>query len=73
MPIIEMHLLEGRTAEQKRRVAAAITEAVARSLECRADTVRILITEHGAEEFYVAGQNRVQAAELARLEQEKTP
>lgn len=73
MPIIEMHLLEGRSAEQKRRVAAAITEAVTQALECRADTVRILITEHGGEEFYVAGQNRIQAAEEAVREQEKTP
>jgi len=65
MPIIEMHMLVGRTAEQKRRVAAAVTEAVSRSLECGAEAVRILITEHGAEEFYVAGMNRAQAAEKA--------
>jgi 4-oxalocrotonate tautomerase len=62
MPIIEMHMVEGRTAEQKRRVAAAVTEAVCQSLECAAETVRILITEHGGDEFYVAGMNKVQRA-----------
>jgi 4-oxalocrotonate tautomerase len=60
MPIIEMHMVEGRTSEQKSRVAAAVTEAVCRSLECAADTVRILITEHRGDEFYVAGMNKAQ-------------
>ena len=56
MPIIEMHLLEGRTVEQKRRAVAAITRAVIESLEVKPDQVRILITEHGQENFSVAGR-----------------
>ncbi|MDH4564388.1 4-oxalocrotonate tautomerase [Pseudomonas taiwanensis] len=60
MPIIEMHLVEGRTAEQKSRVAAAVTKAVSESLPCNPDTVRILITEHRHDEFYVAGLNKMQ-------------
>lgn len=55
MPIIEMHLLEGRTTEQKRRAVAAITAAVTESLGVRPEQVRILITEHGVENFAVAG------------------
>jgi 4-oxalocrotonate tautomerase len=55
MPIIEMHLMEGRTDEQKSGVAKAVTEAVTASLGVRAESVRILITEHGKHEFYVAG------------------
>lgn len=62
MPIIEMHMVEGRTADQKSRVAAAVTEAVCQSLECAAETVRILITEHGSDEFYVGGMNMAQRA-----------
>lgn len=60
MPIIEMHMIEGRTVEQKQRVAAAVTSAVAESLECNPETVRILITEHGREEFYVGGMTKSQ-------------
>jgi 4-oxalocrotonate tautomerase len=56
MPIIEMHLLEGRTVEQKRRAVAAITAAVTESLGVNPDQVRILITEHGLENFSVAGK-----------------
>ncbi|WP_424191862.1 tautomerase family protein [Ampullimonas aquatilis] len=55
MPIIEMHLLEGRTVEQRRAAVAAITEAVTRSLGVKAESVRILITQHDKDEFSVAG------------------
>jgi 4-oxalocrotonate tautomerase len=66
MPIIEMHLLEGRTVEQKRRAAAAITAAAVESLGVRSDQVRILITEHGPENFSVAGKTSGErAAEVA--------
>lgn len=60
MPIIEMHMLEGRTTEQKSAVAAAMTEAVCTSLGCPPETVRILITEHREAEFYVGGLNKAQ-------------
>lgn len=64
MPIIEMHLLEGRTSEQKQRAATAITEAVIGALGVKPESVRILITEHGADEFYVAGVARKPASAL---------
>lgn len=60
MPIIEMHMTEGRTPEQKSRVAAAVTEAVCNSLNCPANTVRVLITEHREHEFYVGGMTKTQ-------------
>lgn len=55
MPIIEMHLMTGRSLEQKRSVAEAVTDAVTRALGVKRDSVRILITEHGLEDFSVAG------------------
>ena len=60
MPIIEVQMMEGRTTEQKCRMAAAITEAVSRTLECSADTVRILITELTPDGFFVGGQTMAQ-------------
>jgi len=63
MPIIEMHLMEGRTVEQKRRVAVAMTEAIVRELGVPAGTVRILITEHGANDFSVGGVTMAQRRE----------
>jgi 4-oxalocrotonate tautomerase len=55
MPIIEMHLMTGRTVEQKRAVVAAVAQAAATALGVSKDTVRILITEHGLEDFAVSG------------------
>lgn len=71
MPIIEMHMMEGRTTEQKCKVAAAVTEAVTRALECSAETVRILITEHGSDGFFVAGQTPAQRAAARAQEKQQ--
>jgi 4-oxalocrotonate tautomerase len=66
MPIIEMHLMTGRTTEQKRRVMAAVAQAAADALDCSVDTVRILITEHQLDEFSVAGVSAAAKREAAR-------
>jgi 4-oxalocrotonate tautomerase len=68
MPIIEMHMMVGRTTEQKLKVAAAVTEAVAKALECSPETVRILITEHAGDGFFVAGKTMAQRAASKTLE-----
>ena len=84
MPIIEMHLLEGRSVEKKRKAVAAMTAALVEALEVLttaatlvrlteiakrykvpAETVRILITEHAAENFSVAGVTMGQRNEAA--------
>jgi len=65
MPIIEMHLMQGRTVEQKHRVAQAVTEAVVGALAVNPESVRILITELDANGFYVAGQTMAQRAAAA--------
>ncbi|MEZ5534875.1 MAG: 2-hydroxymuconate tautomerase family protein [Thiolinea sp.] len=69
MPIIEMHLMEGRTAEQKSRAAQAITAAVSEALGASPETVRILITEHRDDEFYVAGKTMQQRAAEKQAQQ----
>ena len=55
MPIIQMNLLVGRTTEQKRRMVAAVTEAVTRTLDVKPEQVRILINEMDIEHFAVGG------------------
>jgi len=69
VPIIEMHLMTGRSVEQKRNVAGAVALAVQESLGVKPESIRILITEHGAEEFSVAGvtagERNEQAAQAA--------
>ncbi|MGE4373388.1 MAG: 4-oxalocrotonate tautomerase family protein [Xanthobacter sp.] len=66
MPIIEMHMLEGRTTQQKRDVARAVTEAVSTTLNCKPETVRILITEHQNDDgFFVGGLTQAERNQQA--------
>ncbi|MGQ0699611.1 MAG: tautomerase family protein [Panacagrimonas sp.] len=55
MPIIQVHLLEGRSVAQKRAMIAAVTDAVVGSLDVSPDSVRIIIDEMHPEHFALAG------------------
>ena len=57
MPIIHMHMVEGRTSEQKAALAEAVTEAVVNTLQIPAEKVRILFCEVKTDGFYVAGKS----------------
>jgi 4-oxalocrotonate tautomerase len=56
MPLIEIHMLEGRSDEQKRAVLDAVTEAVRDSLGAPLNTIRVWIQEFSPKEYMVAGQ-----------------
>lgn len=55
MPIVQVNMLEGRSVAQKRRMIAAVTDALVQSLEVPPESVRILIQELDPEHFAVAG------------------
>ncbi len=56
MPLIEIHMLEGRTDAQKRALLDAVTEAVRTSLGTPLTTIRVWIQEFSPREYMVAGQ-----------------
>jgi 4-oxalocrotonate tautomerase len=56
MPIIKIHMGEGRTIKQKRTLIAGVTDAVIAALGVRGEQVRILIEELAPEHFAVAGK-----------------
>jgi 4-oxalocrotonate tautomerase len=43
MPVIHVHLYEGRTLEQKRKLVLAMTEAVVKSVDVKPEAVHILL------------------------------
>jgi len=45
MPVVQIELLEGRTVEQKRNLAAKVTKALIESIDCPADAVQIIIRD----------------------------
>lgn len=55
MPLVEIHLLEGRTKEQKRALLEAVTRAVQESIQAPLETIRVWIQEVPPDEFMTAG------------------
>ncbi|MBC7361032.1 MAG: 2-hydroxymuconate tautomerase family protein [Candidatus Aminicenantes bacterium] len=55
MPLIEIHLLEGRTKEQKKALLEAVTKAVHESINAPLETIRVWIQEFPLDEYMVAG------------------
>jgi 4-oxalocrotonate tautomerase len=55
MPLIEIHLLEGRTDEQKKALLAAVTVAVRDSIGAPLDTIRVWVQEMSPRAFMSAG------------------
>ncbi|MBS7328233.1 MAG: 4-oxalocrotonate tautomerase [Oxalobacter sp.] len=56
MPTINIQLFEGRTIEQKRELAKAITEATVNTLKCSPSAVDIIMTDVKKENWATAGK-----------------
>ncbi|MBE0644452.1 MAG: 2-hydroxymuconate tautomerase family protein [Bacteroidetes bacterium] len=63
MPIIVAHILEGRPAELKSQLIRNITETVVRTLNVPAESVRVIVSEMGKDEYGIGGKT---ARELGR-------
>ena len=56
MPIVQIHLLEGRTPERKAELIAAVTEACCPACGSRPEAVRIILEEMKRENFGKGGK-----------------
>jgi len=56
MPMIHVYMFEGRTLEQKRKLATNLTEAVVKALDAKPEAVRIMLFETKKEDMAVGGQ-----------------
>ncbi|MGZ9710005.1 tautomerase family protein [Glaciimonas sp. GNP009] len=68
MPIIEIHLMEGRTVSQKRALIAGVTNAVIAALDVGPEQVRILIDELLPEHFAVSGKTTAEKRSMAQTQ-----
>lgn len=57
MPIMQVFLLEGRTAEQKANFIAEVTAAAVRTVGVAAESVRIIITDMPRDNFGIGGKS----------------
>jgi 4-oxalocrotonate tautomerase len=55
VPIIRVEIWEGRTLEQKRRLAQELTDLMARTAECDPATVRVLFNDYARGDWGVGG------------------
>jgi 4-oxalocrotonate tautomerase len=56
MPLVQVSMVRGRTTEQKHALIAAVSSAVAETLETPIDHVRVVIYEVSAEEWGIGGR-----------------
>lgn len=55
MPIVQIALIEGRSDEQKETLIKEVTDACVTALDCKPETVRILLSDVATQDFGVAG------------------
>lgn len=56
MPIVQIHLLEGRDNEKKRKLVAEVTKAICNTLETSPEKVRIILSEMAENHYAVGGE-----------------
>ncbi len=57
MPIVNIDLIEGRNGEQKETLIREVTDACVKALDCKPETVRILLRDVATQDFAVAGES----------------
>lgn len=57
MPIVNIQLIEGRSAEQKEALIEKVTAACVESIDCTPESVRILLSDVATQDFGVAGES----------------
>ncbi len=57
MPIAYVHIMEGRSDDQKEKLIEEVTKALASSLDAPQESVRVLITEMPKQHFGIGGQS----------------
>ena len=64
MPIVELHVIEGYSTEEKQRLGAALTSAVRFVVPAAPELVTVLIHDLPAEDYYRGGTTRRPAPAL---------
>ncbi|MBY0356082.1 MAG: 2-hydroxymuconate tautomerase family protein [Rickettsiales bacterium] len=56
MPIVQIHIMEGRDDIKKARLVQGVTDAIVESLGVPADAVRIMLSEMAPNHYAIAGK-----------------
>ena len=56
MPTVQIHLLKGRTKDQKRLIAKEVSEALSRTADTPVKNVKIIFSEMELEDYAIGGE-----------------
>ena len=56
MPLVQVHLADGRSPEQKRALLEGITRAVQDALDAPLSSIRVWIDEFSPDDYMAAGE-----------------
>ena len=71
MPIVQIHLLEGRSNHKKEVLISKVTQSIVEALEVKEQSVRVILTEMPKQHFGIAGKS-VREMETASFENSDT-
>jgi 4-oxalocrotonate tautomerase len=57
MPLVQITLARGRTAEQIAALGQAVTDAVESSIGARRESIRVTLNEVEAEHWFIGGES----------------
>ncbi len=57
MPIVQIHMMEGRNDEQKEAIIREVTEALVRACDAPRESIRVLLNEMPKQHFGIAGES----------------
>lgn len=59
MPIVQIHLMNGRDENKKRELVIEVTQAICKTLEVPPEKVQIILSEMLPENYALAGELKV--------------
>jgi len=61
MPIVQIHLIEGRTTDQKRALVKEVTDAVCKTVNVPPEAVKIILSDMAKHDYAIAGVLKLDA------------
>ncbi|WP_435640188.1 4-oxalocrotonate tautomerase [Micavibrio aeruginosavorus] len=61
MPIVQIHLIEGRTVDQKRVLVEKVTAAVCESVNVTPEHVKIILSDMAKHDYAIGGVLKLDA------------
>jgi 4-oxalocrotonate tautomerase len=55
MPIVQIHMIEGRSEEQKRALVRKVTDAICETANCPPEAVKVIISNMARMDYAEAG------------------